>query len=188
MNVRFLSILKRHKLKHLVEMKRGPKELGRVTGFVVDFSDSLILLHRLEWDTFRLNGYTVIREAEVSHYRFFDKAAYWQFRAVRLYRLAPRHPADISIASLVELLTSIASHFPLVTIHPERTKPDVCYIGSVSSVTERAVMIEDLNCSAEWTGPRRLKLADITKIDFGGGYEEALARTAPKRPEKMKIK
>lgn len=188
MNIKFQSILRKHKLKHLVEMKRGSSGLSRVTGFVADFSDSLILMHRLDWDTFQLNGYTVIREDEVSQYRFFDKAEHWQFRAVRLNRIVPRHPVNISIASLAELLTSIAQRYPLVTVHPERTKPDVCYIGSVNSVAERTVTIEDLNCNAEWTGPRRLKLADITMIDFGGGYEEALARTAPNRPTKIRRK
>ena len=65
-----------------------------------------------------------------------------------------------------------------MTLHVEKTKPDVCYIGPVVSVTEKMVVIEDLDCNAEWSGLRRMRLADITKIDFGGGYEEALAKTA----------
>jgi len=32
----------------------------------------------------------------------------------------------------------------------------------------------------KWSGPRRMKFSDVTRIDFGGGYEEVLAVTAPK--------
>ena len=188
MGLRFQSIFKKHQLKHLVELKRGSKGLDRITGFIVDFSDSLVLLHCLNWDTFRLNGYTVIREDDISHYRFFDKPAYWQFRAAKLLRFSPGQPTGVSIGSFHEFLTSVAKRFPLVMFHPERTKPETCYVGSVSSVTDRTVVLDDLSSSAEWTGPRRLKLADITKVDFGGGYEESLAMTVPARTKQKRRK
>jgi hypothetical protein len=51
-------------------------------------------------------------------------------------------------------------------------------------MAKAAVTIDDLDCNAEWSGPRQLKFSDITRVDFGGGYEKALAATAPKRPER----
>jgi len=51
---------------------------------------------------------------------------------------------------------------------------------------EKTFTIEDLNSNGEWSGPRRMKFSDVTRIDFGGGYEEALAVTAPKRPRTQK--
>lgn len=182
MNARFKSILTMHQMKHLFEVKRVIKGVGSTIGFVVDFSDSLILFHHLGTDTFHLNGYSVIREQDVSEYRFFAKPKYWQFRAVRHSRLRPIRPAGISVASLPELLTSVAKHYPLITLHPERKKPDVCYIGPLISTTDRTFTIADLDCNAEWTGPRRMRFSDVTRIDFDGGYERALAVTAPKRP------
>ena len=181
MSVSFYSIFKKARSRHLVQVKRRLKGTGRTTGFIVDFSDSLVLFHALDMDTFRLNGYTVIRKKDISYYRVFSKAEYWQVRAVRHFRLRPIRPAGISVTSLPELLKSVAEHYPLITLHPERTKPDVCFIGSLASMKELTFTMEDLNCNAEWTGPRRIKFGDVSKVEFRGGYESALAATAPKR-------
>ncbi len=181
MSVSFNSIFKKAKMRHLFEVKRRLKDAGRTTGFIVDFSDSLVLFHTVNMDTFRLNGYTVIRREDISHYRVFSKPEYWQVRAMRHFRPSPMPPEGISVASLPELLKSVAEHYPLITLHPEKTKPDVCFIGPLVSMTERTFTIEDLNSSGEWTGPRRMKFGDVTRVEFGGGYEAALAVTAPKR-------
>lgn len=169
----------KHQMKHLVEFKRGSKGRAKVAGFATAFSDTLILLQVLDWDSFRLNGYTLIPADDVSDYRVFDSPKFWQCRAVKLFRQTPKNPKGLLIGSYREFLKSNVGKDRLVTLHVENTKPDVCYVGVVVSVTEKTVAIEDLNSNAEWTGLRRLKLTDLTRIDFGGGYEEALARTAP---------
>jgi len=144
------------------------------------------LFHTLGSDTFRFNGYTVLRTEDISEYRFFTKAEYWQFRAVRHFHLKPIRPAGISVASFPELLKSIAQHYPLITFHPEKKNPAVCYIGPLVAITEHTVTIDDLDCNGEWSGARRMKISDVTRVDFGGGYEEALAVTAPKKPRNRK--
>ena len=153
-------------------------------GFVVDFSDNLILFHVVNMDAFQLNGYTVIRIENVKEYRAFDKAEFWQNRAVRRFRLKPVRPVGILLSSFPELLGSISKRYPLITLHPEKTKPSLCYIGPLLSMAKATVTIDDLDCNAEWSGPRHLKFSDITRVDFGGGYEKALAATAPKRPKR----
>jgi hypothetical protein len=167
-------------MRHLAEFKRGIKGAGTDTGFVVDFSDELILLHNVEWNTFSLNGYTAVRGEDISGYRFFDKADYWQYRAVAKFGLRGVRPVGISAESLEDLLTTASKRFTLVTIHPERRKPDVCYIGAVTAITGKTVTIENLTADAEWSGPRRINLRDITRVDFDSGYERALKATAPK--------
>lgn len=181
MSARFHSIFKKAKLRYLLEIKRRLKDAGTTIGFVVDFSDSLVMFHTLDMDTFRLNGYTVIREEDISQYRVFNKAEYWQVRAVRHFHLKPMRPTGVSVTSLPELLKSAAEQYALITLHPEKIKPDVCFIGSLYTMKEHTVTIEDLNCNGEWTGHRRLRLSDVTRVDFGGGYEDALKATAPRR-------
>jgi hypothetical protein len=179
MSASWSSILKRRHGKHLFEVRSAIKSAGRTMGFIVGFSDDLILFHVLGTDTFRLNGYTAIRTKDVKDYRDFNKDKFWQNRAAR--QILPVRPAGISLTSVPELLASISKRYPLITIHPERTRPGTCYIGPILSMTEATFTIDNLDCNAEWTGPRRLKFSDVTRIDFGGGYEEALALTAPKR-------
>ena len=155
-------------------------------GFVVGFSDKLILFHVVNMDAFRLNGYCAIQIEDVKAYRAFEKPQFWQSRAARRFKFTPVCPPGISLGSIPELITSIARGYPLFTCHPERTKPYVCYIGSLISATAATFTINDLDCDAEWTGPRRLRFRDITRVEFGGGYEEALAATAPKCPKRKK--
>ncbi len=183
MSASFQSIFKKAKIRHLFEINRCPRDVGPTVGFVVDFSDALILFHALDQDSFRLNGYTVIKVEDIGCYRVFGKADNWQFRAVKHFRLRPVRPVGVCVASLPELLRSVAKHYPLITLHPERKEPDVCYIGSLVSMTERTFTFEDLDCNGEWGGPHRMKFSDVTRVDFGGGYEKALAVTAPKRPK-----
>jgi hypothetical protein len=180
------SVLKRSRTFRLFEIQRGIKNIGSTIGFLVGFSDSLVLFHTLEMDTFRLNGYTAVRTQDISKYRVFDKASYWQFRSVRRLKLRPKRPLRISFNSFSELLKSVARSYSLVTLHLEKKNPDVCYIGALLSRTEDAFTTDDLDSSGEWTGPRRIQLSDLTKVDFGWGYEQALAVGAPKRPTNRK--
>jgi hypothetical protein len=175
------SIFRKHRMKHLCQVKRHPQGLCKTSGFVVDVSESLILLQRCDWDTFEINGYSVIRSADIESYRFFDKSKWWQFRAVQHFKLQPKAPAGISVSSLPALLASAARIFPLLTIHREKINSKVCYIGKLTEGRHKTFTIADLNCNAEWTGSRRLKYSDVSLVDFGGGYENALAATAPKR-------
>ncbi len=177
----FHSIFKKAKMSHLIEVKRRFKDVGSTTGFIVDFSEPLVLFHTLDTDAFLLNGYTMIRREDITETRVFSKAEYWQVRAVRHFDLKPMRPAGISVASLPALLKSVANNYPLITLHPEQTKPDICFIGQLVSMTERTFTIEDLDSNGEWRGPRRMKFSDVTRVDFGDGYAGALAATAPKR-------
>jgi hypothetical protein len=180
MSTSWPSILKRYNRRHLLEVRSRIKGIGSTVGFVIGYSKELALFHVLDTDMFRLNGYSVIRLDDVKDYRTFDKSQYWQNRAVRRFHLNPVTPAGVLLNSLPELLQSIAKRHPLITFECERTKPNICYIGTLLSMTETTCTIDDLNSNAEWTGPRRLKFADITRISFGDGYSEALAATAPK--------
>jgi hypothetical protein len=137
-------------------------------------------------ETFSLNGYTVLRDADIGGGRFFDSAVFWQHRAARHLKMKPILPVGIVLESIPTLLESISLQYPLMALHPERSKPDVCYIGSLLSVAKATCTIDDLSSNAIWSGPRRLRFNDITRIDFGGGYEGALAIAAPKRPKRKK--
>lgn len=165
----------------LIEIRRHIKGTKNTCGFVVDFTPEIILFHSLDWDTFRLNGYTAILDADIKDFRVFDRSTYWQHRAVKHYQLEPTPLPTVSIASLSALLSTVAAQFPFVTVHRERINPDVCYIGPLAKLSRETFTIEDLNYYAEWTGPRRIRFKDLTRLDFGGGYEAALAATAPKR-------
>jgi hypothetical protein len=64
----------------------------------------------------------------------------------------------------------------MVTIHREKVAPDICVIGKVIRVGEGRVYLLEIKTDASWeTEASHYRLRDITRIDFGGRYEEALA-------------
>ena len=68
-----------------------------------------------------------------------------------------------------------ARAFPLVTIHREKVEPDICEIGRVVQVRDGRVSLLEINPDATWNAePKQYRLRDITRVDFGGDYEEAL--------------
>src|SRR5690348_10756731 len=145
MSVSWSSILKRNRGRNLLEVRSSIKGGARTIGFIVGYSDDLILFHVLNTDSFCLNGYSVVRSEDVKDYRVFDKSNYWQHRAVRRYKFKPVRPAGILLTSVSNLLESIAKRYSLTTIHIERIKPDVCYIGPLLSATRKTFTIDDLD-------------------------------------------
>ncbi len=65
--------------------------------------------------------------------------------------------------------------FPLVAIHREEVDPDVCWIGRILEVTPELVRILEVGPDAVWeTTPEEYLLKEITYVNFGGDYEDAL--------------
>lgn len=178
-------LLSKHKGKTLVEFCRRPKVQEQIAGFVVGFSDSLILLHRLDWNTFTLDGYTILRNKDVKRQRAFNRSSYWPNKAIKKFKLRPKALPDFPLSNMTEAISGISKLFPIIHVECEIAYPDECQIGVPLEITKKFLVLDTLSFYSEWTGPWSIKLDQITRIDFGGGYERALAVTAPKRKPKI---
>ena len=148
MSMSLFSLLRRHRLK-LFEFKCRQAATGRPAGFVLDTSPSLVLFHRLDFDTFTLNGFTALPLADISAWRCFNRRAHWQLRAVERFALVPSDETKVPLASFRELLSCPTLARRLVAIHRTRVSPDVYHVGLVERVTERELTMQDLNCNAD---------------------------------------
>ena len=164
-------------INQVVEFKRPKIDDYKLLGFVLDYSDSLTLLNVLK-DDFYLNGFTVIRNSDITKYRAYDKDDYFLNMALRLKSIKPARKPKIDLTKWASVLQTAQKRFPLITIHRETISNKVCYIGKLISVSEKTFSLYDIDSSANWDRPYRRKLADLTKVDFGGGYEDALWRVA----------
>ncbi len=178
-------LLSKHKGKTLVELCRRPKIEERIAGFIVDYSETLLLLHRFDWNTFTLDGYSLLRDKDVKAKRFFTRDSCWQNRAIKKLKLQPKAISSLTLTNLPETVAAISQQFPLLHIECEIAFPDECYIGVPLEFTNKLLIFDNLDPDAEWTGPWSQKINQITRIDFGGGYERALALTAPKQRSKI---
>jgi hypothetical protein len=164
--------------QYLVEFSRKPLDEYKLYGFVLACSNELTLLNVFDDATYTLNGYSVIRNDDVSLYAVYDRPAYFPSRVLKLKGIKPQPQPDISVSSFPDLLTSINKRYPLFTIHREAINDDVCFIGRLVKMTPKTFTLLEIDNCAEWDGQHRYRFEDITKVDFGGGYEAALALIA----------
>ncbi|MBA3805433.1 MAG: hypothetical protein H0X14_06955 [Acidobacteria bacterium] len=165
--------------RYLVKFSRKPLDQEDLYGFVLACSEALTLLHVLNTSTFTLNGYSVVLNEDISLYAVYDRPDfYFDSKALKLKGIKPQPQPEISIESLPALLTSIDKHYPFITIHREQISDEICFIGRLVGMTPKTFTLFEIDDCAEWDGPHRYRFKDVTKVDFGGGYEEALALVA----------
>ncbi len=142
-------------------------------GFALDWNRDLTLIHALNWDFFRLNGYAILRNSDVRRWRSFSKDDFIA-RAVRRQKVRPSMPDKVKISSMREAVRSAGTTFPLITIHREPMKRGVCYVGRFLRTNQRATTIQSISPHAEWEEEERYSLGEITLLEFGGEYEALL--------------
>jgi hypothetical protein len=156
-----------------VDIRRPDIDEHSMTGFVAGASERLVLLHLLNTDTMVFNGYSALRRKHIKEVRqragdgFLNRLA-----ALKGWECVPQPKLD-----LMDTRSAIGSGdtlFPLTTIHMEEVDDSVCYIGRVQKLGRSHVVLDEIDPSANWTQSRRYAYRDITRIDFGGGYEAAL--------------
>ena len=156
----------------LVRFNR-PFEEGAVKGYVVAVGSEFFLV-ALVSDHIRFNGFQAFRVVDVRRLRPDPFAAFIASALKKRREAKPRKP-KISVSSLRALLLSASRAFPLVTIHREKLEAATCQIGRVVGVAAGRLSLLEIGPDAVWHEvPTRYLLKQITRVDFGGDYEDAL--------------
>jgi hypothetical protein len=159
--------------KVLVRFTR-PFERGSVHGYVVDIGPQFFIV-ALVSAGIRFDGFQCFRLSDVR--RLQVPGRYAAFAEAALKRRGERIPNKrrVVVTSLSKLLQTANRAFPLVTIHREQVDPDVCQIGRVVEVRNGRLSMLEIGPDAVWDEkPETYRLTEITRVDFGGDYEEAL--------------
>lgn len=154
-------------------------ENGHAMGYVVNLSEQWVVL-LLVSDDIVYAGFQVFRCRDIVEIEAPHRYADFCEAALRLRKLRrPRTPA-LDLSSTEALIrTAGAARFALITLHREIADPEVCHIGRMAGVTSRTVDLLEITPGAEWDlTPTPYRLSEITRVDMGGPYEEALALVA----------
>jgi len=148
-------------------------ETTAVRGYVLDVGPRFFLLllvsDRIWFDGFECLRVADIRRAKPDPYADFVEAVLRKRKARR-----PRKP-PVSVRSVVAMVQSAARAFPLVTVHREEARSSVCWIGRVRAVRAGKVSLLEVDPHAKWEArPTKHRLAELTRLSFGGDYEGAL--------------
>jgi len=150
-----------------------PFEPGMVDGYVRGVGRELFLI-ALVSDQIHFDGFQAYRICDIRGLRDHPYATFIERALGKRHERRPRAPR-IGLGSLRQLLLSAAAAFPLVTIHREEVAPDVCHIGRIVKVANGRLGMLEIGPNADWDEePREYSLKELTKVEFGGAYEDAL--------------
>lgn len=142
-------------------------------GYVLDVGPRFFLLALVN-DRLWFDGFECFRIADVKSLKPDPYTAFAQAALKKRGERKPKKPR-VSVENLEDLLLSANRSFPLVTIHREQVDPDVCHIGRVVGIARGRVTLLEIKPNATWeASPRGYRLNEITRVDFGGDYEDAL--------------
>jgi hypothetical protein len=148
-------------------------EKSSIRGYVLDIGPRFFLLSLVS-DRIWFDGFECFRIADV---KGIGPDPYDAFVESALRQRGERRPKKprVSVNSIEDLLLSAGRAFPLVTIHREQVDPDACWIGRVLGVEHGRVSLLEINPDATWDeNSTEFKLSEITHVNFGGDYENAL--------------
>lgn len=166
----------------LVKVARTIRRSDRLAGFVVGIGKVWVLLALLDPNMY-LNGFAAIRLRDISKVKSPRTGSFVR-RALELRGDWPPVGANVDLDGTAELVRTAAELAPLVTLHFERDDPTVCFIGKPVRFTRGSVRLMEVDPQAEWEpSPSKWSLADVTRGEFAGRYEEALALVAGPPPE-----
>jgi len=148
-------------------------EKSSIHGYVLDIGPKFFLL-ALVSDRIWLDGFECFRIGDVRGVRPDPYAAFLEAAMKKRGERRPPKPR-VSVENIEELLSSAGRAFPLVTIHREEVRADVCHIGRVVDLARGRVSLLEIGPDAIWdTTPTEYRLSEITRVNFGGDYEGAL--------------
>jgi hypothetical protein len=151
-----------------------PYDDGWTHGYVLDIGADFFLFALID-DKIKFNGFECHLVSDIKRLKLPDPYEDFVVAALRKQKQRIDRKPGIDLSSLPALLKSANALFPLITIHQERAKPGECFIGKVLNISEKSLLLHTIDPGGVWhKKPSRFRLAEITRVDFGGGYEEAL--------------
>lgn len=141
-------------------------------GYPVGIGEEWALFHVIEPDVMTLNGYMAVRVDDLEK---VEPDTDFLMRALAALGEKPLVQPEISLNDLSSLLQSANARFPLVNIHLEDSRPGECYVGRVARVGKNRAHLWDISANARWRKTTySYPLKDITLVEFGDGYTNAL--------------
>src|SRR5262245_44793069 len=158
----------------LVRVARSIRRSEKLDGFVVGIGREWVLLALLDPNIY-LDGHTAVRIRDVAKVSRRGGPDTFVGRALAARGEWPPVAVDVNLDSVADLIRTASDAAPLVTLHVEEYDTTVCFIGRPVRFGKRSVRMQEITPEATWRAqPTRWAFADVTRVEFGGRYEQAL--------------
>ncbi|MCO4786289.1 hypothetical protein [Marinomonas atlantica] len=142
-------------------------------GFIIAANEEMVLMQLVD-DGVHLNGYQVLFLEDISDFMHPAPFNDFQKRVLELRGEDIEDP-EVELEDLAVLLMDVSEEYGLVTLHREEVDPDGCEIGRVVRADSTTFELEEIGSDARWFDETyEYDLYDITRIEFGSSYEDAL--------------
>lgn len=165
--------------RRLVQFVRGFESPGdHLIGIPIQVGRVWMILARID-DHIAPAGFDALRIEDLSEVRETFKGRSFYIRGLRARRCSLPGLPNLDLESTAGLLRSASRFFSLLVLSCEHLSPDTVDIGAVVGVTSRSSSVRLIRPNAQWVrGLSRYRGTDITRVGFGGDYEETLAAVA----------
>lgn len=163
--------------KRLCEVVLDFKRAPSVEGFVVGWSDSLVVLHQFDREVFRLNGFCAVGLRFIKSLDHSHDDETWMEKASRKLRQKPALPETIDLSSWISLIESINRSGQWFSLNLDGKRPGEFFVSKWLEFKKTTVRLLDIGPEGDAREPWSIKLSDITRIRWDDGYTRALADT-----------
>lgn len=166
----------------LVRIRRWIPESSSVEGFVVGVGRRWVVLAQLS-DRIALDGWSLLRLKDIQAVKVNPDSDSFPAQVLRRRSQWPPVSPPVDLDDTVAVITTAPAVAPLLAVHEEFSRPDICWIGKVRSVNDTKLRLHEVDSDAGWR--QKVSTIDpdsVTRIDLGGGYEEALHLVAGEPP------
>jgi hypothetical protein len=155
---------------------RGPGEQHDTVGYVVGVGANWALLQLIDSHGVS-DGFRALRLGTVSEVEPVDPEESLLPRVIAARPVTLEVP-DVSLDDARALLEGVRRHFALIYLVTDDLEGGAFWIGEIASLDDGGVMLRKVSATGEWADQAYYRYESITRIGFGGGYEEALALAA----------
>lgn len=167
----------------LVSVRRWIPRSDAVDGFVVSIGSDWVALAKFT-DSVHIDGWSLLRLEDIQAVSIDPDPDCFEAKALRARSEWPPPMADVVLDDVAEVVRSASEVEPLTTVFVEYYRPDICWVGALTSIDKRALWLHEVDPQGMWRRkPRAIDLEDVTRVEFGGDYEKALRLVAGPHPK-----
>jgi hypothetical protein len=166
----------------LARVRRWIRGADVIEGFVVGVGSKWVALQRLS-DRIEFDGWTLLRLKDIQAVSLDPDEECFEVKALKARGQWPPSPAALALDQPENMLASAGRDGTMICVFDEFSRPDVCWIGSIAALDEHSLALREVNTRGGWArSTRAFDPSDVTRVDLGGGYEEALHLVAGPPP------
>lgn len=144
-------------------------------GFVRVFNDSFLLLENYNYDGF-YNGIIVFNRQDITRIRWDNNEIKSTFKIISR-REQINEIAGIRLDSIESIIKSVEKVYGYVSLQIQDVNSDWTIIGQVQEMDTDTIVIKEFGTMSTLDRSLlMLSIADITRVDAGGLYEENLMK------------